>query len=120
MKYKVVGWLDLIFGLLGLVQQTIMLFVVYPKLNALYQDFYIGGKLPFFTRAYPYITVVLIILLAGIAYIGKKLAFEKSPNEKIFKLGLMALVAVFLFGGYYISSLIMSFVSPLYSITSQL
>ena len=114
------GWLDLTFGLLGLAQQIIMLFVVYPKLNSLYQDFYIGGKLPFFTRAYPYITVVMIILLAGIAYIGKKLAFEKSPSEKLFKWGLVALIVIFLFGGYYVSSLMMSFISPLYSITSQL
>lgn len=117
MKYKIVGWLDLILGSLGFVQQILMLFVVYPKLSTLYQEF--TAQLPWSTKAYPYLAGAIAIILALVAYTGAKLAFSKKPSEKLFKFGLAALFAILLLGGLYVSSAIFSIISPLYSLTSN-
>ncbi|OGC92473.1 hypothetical protein A3D85_03020 [Candidatus Amesbacteria bacterium RIFCSPHIGHO2_02_FULL_47_9] len=118
MKYKVVGWLDLIFGCLGLVQQIVMLFFIYPKLSSLYQDF--GAQLPFLTRVYPYLTAIAAVVLAGVVYIGARLVFGKLPNEKMFKLGVIALAVMFVLGGSYLASSLTSILSPIYGLSSNL
>lgn len=118
MKYKVIGWLDLIFGSLGFLQQILMLFVVYPKLSTLYQDF--GAQLPLSTKAYPYFAGAIAIILVLVAQTGAKLAFTKKPSERLFKLGLAALILIFLLGGLYVPSAIFSIISPIYSLTSTL
>jgi hypothetical protein len=116
MKYKVVGWLDIVFGMIGALQQSIMLFVVYPKMNNLYQDF--SGELPVQTKMFPYLTGLGIILFAGIAFLGMKLAFSKTSHEKLFKWGVGVLVGMLALGGIGIGFSIFSVIMPLYSITS--
>lgn len=116
MKYKVVGWLDLIFGSVGLIQQILMLFFVYPKLNTLYQDF--NAQLPLFTRIYPYLVVVAAIVSAGIIFLGMKLAFSKTPSNKLFKLGTITLIVILLLGILNIFSSMLSVISPIYSLSS--
>lgn len=116
MKYKVMGWLDLILGGLSFVQQAIMLFLVYPKMNVLYEGF--GADLPFFTKVYPYTTGILILVLAGVVWIGWKLAFSKVPDKKLFKAGVIALIFIILGWGYYFGSSIMSLIYPIYDISN--
>lgn len=118
MKYKIVGWINLILGSLLLLQQIGMLFLVYPKLSYLYKEF--GPDLPTSTKIYPYTTAVAIIFLSGVIWIGAKLAFNKIRSNNYFRLGITALVILFLFGGYYFSTQLLSVISPLYSITSNL
>lgn len=117
MKYKVVGWLDLIFGSLGLIQQILMLFFIYPKLSSLYQDF--GAQLPLTTKAYPYVSVVVALVLAVVVYVGARLIFSKVRDEKVFKVGIVALVVMLLLGGLFISSSVISAILPIYSLTSN-
>lgn len=117
MKYKVVGWLDIVFGSLGFIQQIIFLLFVYPKLSSLYQDF--GAQLPWYTRAYPYLVLIVAIILAGIVFIGSKLAFSKSPNEKLFKVGIVTLITIVLLGGIYLSLSLFSALSPIYGLSSD-
>lgn len=118
MKYKVVGWLDLVFGSLGFVQQVIMLLVVYPKMNTLYQDF--GVDLPIMSRMFPYATGGVILVLAGIGFVGGKLAFSKTPSEKIYVLGILALISILMGMGYYSSLIMKSLITPMYEVSAVL
>jgi len=118
MKYKIVGWINLVFGSLFLIQQVTMLFFVYPKLSYLYDEF--GADLPLSTRIFPYLTTFVILVLVVIVWIGAKLVSNKIPNDKFLKLGIAGLIVLFLFGGYYFSTQLLSIIFPLYSITSNL
>ncbi len=112
------GWLNLIFGGLGLLQQILMLFLVYPKLSGLYQDF--GADLPWLTRNFPIVTMAGIVFLAGVTYLGVKLAFDKAPQEKLFLAGLAGLAILFTIGGMYFGVTLVSVIGPIYSLTSNI
>src|SRR3989344_8188235 len=118
MKFKVVGWLDLVFGSLGLIQQILLLFFVYPKLTTLYQDF--QTRLPASTQIFPYLSLAVSLLLVLIVILGAKLAFGQKPAEKTFKLGVVALIAILILGGIYLSTSTLSLLSPIYSLSSDL
>ena len=115
MKFKVVGWLDLVFGSLGLIQQILLLFFVYPKLTTLYQDF--QTRLPASTQIFPYLSLAVSLLLVLIVILGAKLAFGQKPAEKTFKLGVVALIAILILGGIYLSTSTLSLLSPIYSLS---
>lgn len=117
MKYKIIGWLDLVIGSLGLLHQVVMLTIVYPKLNLLYQDF--GVQLPAMTKIYPYITLMLVLILAAIVFIGVKLVFGKSPTKTQYIAGIIALIAMILGMGMMSYLAILSVVSPIYNLTDQ-
>lgn len=117
MKYILVGWANLIIGGLGLLWQTIMLVAVYPKMNSLYKD--VGAELPLSTMTFPYWNGVVIIFLVGVVYVGSKLAFAKNPSKGIFKWGIVALVVMFIMGGYFASVSLISIISPIYSVTGN-
>jgi len=116
-KYKIIGWINLILGSLFLLQQIGMLFFVYPKLNNLYGEF--GGDLPLSTKIYPYTTTAAIIFLSGVIWIGARLVFNKYSSHKPLILGIFGFIILFLFGGYYFSTQFLSIISPLYSLTSS-
>jgi hypothetical protein len=113
-KYKVIGWLDLILGGLGCGQQVIMLFLVYPKLEYLYQGMEV--ELPFITRAYPYLTGAGVLFLAGTGLLGAKLVFGSEPGEKLYKLGVALFAGLLILGGLYFSATLRSLIEPLYTL----
>lgn len=117
MRYKLVGWLNLVFGFLGLIYQVAMLFFVYPKLNSLYQD--LDVQLPFTTKLYPFITLISIVVLAAVTAIGAKLITDKTPQEKLYKLGLIALLAFLFLASIFTYTAVYSLVKPLYDLTSN-
>jgi len=108
----------MILGGLGLVQQVVMLVFVYPKLKYLYQDF--GAELPWMTRNFPQVTMVMIAILAVITYLGVKLAFGKTHTEGWFVVGLVALFAVLAILGSFVGLSVVSIVGPIYNLTSNI
>lgn len=115
MNSKIIGRLDIVFGSFGLLFPVVGL-LIYPKLGLLYQEF--GNELPFFTRAFPYLTVFITVILIGVIYVGAKLAFTKSPGKKMYKLGLFGLIATLILAILYVPLMLTSLIFPIYSLTS--
>lgn len=115
-KYKIVGIVNLLLGLVGVLIQLNTLLFAYPKLFSLYKDF--NAKLPFSAQIYPYIQVAILLVLAVIAFVGVKLILSKNPNKKLFAVGIISLIVIlsliFLNYVYFLSGL----VTPLHSLKS--
>lgn len=118
MKYKIIGWLDMVLGGLGFILQTVNLLVVYPKMKVLYGE--LGKNTPSSTQMYPFTTSITILALAVVVWLGWRLAFGKNPNDKLFKWGMLALAAVLLGMGYIMAYSTMSLVEPIYNISNGL
>lgn len=116
MKYKVVGVLDILLSSLFLVSQLGIVFFVYPKMSQMYSEFNLD--LPFITRYFYFFSILFIILYVCIFIVGIKLV--KSPNQKLFVVGLFSLVVMLLFSGYFIATSILGAITPLYNLSSSL
>jgi len=112
--YKIIGILDIILGSIFSIFELILLFIVYPKLQVLYEGF--DAELPTTTKLAPYIMFVILIIFLSIVFIGVKLL--KSPTDKLSKLGLIGFIVLILISGYFTAASILSVINPIYHLTT--
>lgn len=93
-KYKIVGIVNLLLGLVGILIQLEILLFVYPKLVSLYRDF--NAEVPFSTQVYPYIQIAITVVLFVVVIVGVELTLTKNPNKKLFIAGIVSLTAILL------------------------
>ena len=115
-KYKIVGIVNLLLGLVGIIIQLNTLLFIYPKLFSLYKDF--NAELPLSTQTYPYIQIAIMLILAVIAFVGVKLILSKNPNKKLFVAGLISLIVILLLIFLNYISFLSGLVTPLYNLKS--
>ena len=115
-KYKVVGILDIVFSSLFLITQLGLIFFVYPKMYQLYSKFNV--QLPFITRYFYFFSFAFILIYLTIFVVGIKLL--KSQNQKLFVLGVIALVMMFVFSGYFIVTSVLGAINPIYDLSNNL
>jgi len=114
MKYKLVGWADMITGGVGGLQQLAMIAVVYPKMVRLYGE--LGASLPWYGRVMPYVSMGAVIYLGGLTVLGAKLVFDKSPKEGWWLAGLAGLAIAVGAAGLLMTVSVMGTVAPIYKL----
>ena len=115
-KYKVVGVVNLLFGVFQIIYPLLVIFFTLPRLTELYSELNIQG--------YSFISTYLIIgfvMLIGIGnfFFGLNLISKSEKKEKYFKYALMLIIASFLFVGILFNLASLSTILPIYNLTSQ-
>jgi hypothetical protein len=80
---------------------------------SLYQDF--GSQLPLMTRYFPLFSVIFLMIFFGVVFVGIKLL--KKPTMNLYLIGIIALVIMLIFAGYWIGMSVLSIIMPLYMVT---
>lgn len=116
-KYKIVGFFNILFGLIYFIVPVSYLFLVVPKLYQIYSYFnskpnlfiiYLFGGIP--------IVISLLSLLIGVRIFSK----DEKVREKYFVYGLIFFGLLWIISGLIIASLSFSVLYPLYNLSSQL
>ena len=116
-KYKIVGLINLLFGLLQLFLPIMLWVSVIPKLTEIYSNFQVNNQ-PNLTLLFGALILLFIFGLTNI--ILGVMGFKKiKEKEKIFQYGIMVAVVTFFLMGALVSFLVSSIISHLYNITSQ-
>ncbi|MBI2028893.1 hypothetical protein HYT02_00555 [Candidatus Gottesmanbacteria bacterium] len=114
-KYKIVGFFNILFGLILFFVPLTYLLLVIPKINELYADF---GTKPNLLPIYATGSVPLFIGLLTI-FIGSKLFSSQAKiREKYFLYVLISLI-LWIIGGLIVGFLTLSIPFTLYNLTSQ-
>lgn len=116
MKYKIVGYIDIILSFLFGVSQVLLLIFVYPKMLRLYSD--LNVQLPPATKNVFPIGLMFTVIYLCIFLIGLKLL--KKPDRLTFILGIIAALIMILFGGYFSAISVMSVIGPAYNMTAEI
>lgn len=116
-KPKLVGWLNIVFGLFGALQQGVLLFVTYPRLISMYQDF--GADLPLSITLAPLFMGFMLLLSLGVTFIGIRLVFCPQSGQKLYKMGLVSLAILLILGGFHLAVSIPALIMPMYRITGN-
>jgi hypothetical protein len=114
--YRLVGMLNLLLGVLTLPIPAITLLVVIPKMQLLYREFNADYQINFIT-AYALQGALVLLALINIA-IGVKNLTGTSP--KYIKTGILCAAGTLLLGVLLGTVSYLSFVTPIYSLTSSL
>ncbi len=115
MKYRLIGAFNLLSGILQILLPALMLFFTIPRLNSLYSqaNFDVSS---YITRAYIFGGLIILMGLANL-FSGFKLF--SAQKEKYFNFALIVLVLTFVLGGYFISSMVLSIILPIYKLTTS-
>ena len=117
-KYKLVGFINLFIGLLGVFFTSYYLLIVTTKLNKLYTDF--GVVQNIISTQY---IILFVIFVIGIIYmfVAYSLLNKNLVNKELFfRIGLVLLILSFISVPLIIGLLMMSTILPIYSITTSL
>lgn len=115
-KYKIVGFFNILFGLIYFFVPLIYLLLVVPKLAEIYKDFSVKPDflIVYLTGGFSIILGLLSLLL------GFKLFSSEAKNkQKYFTIALILLLLVWILGGIITSFLVLSVLLPIYNLTSQ-
>jgi hypothetical protein len=116
-KYKIVGIIDLFFGIPQFLISIIFPLSVFPKLSQMYADFNVNSQLNL-TSGYVVALLIFIIAITNI-FLGIKGLTISKEKEKYFKYGIISAVATFFLTGILVAILNFSIISPIYNLTSQ-
>ena len=116
-KYKIVGIVDLFFGIPQLLISIVFPLSVFPKLSQMYSDFNVNSQLNL-TSGYIVVMLILIIAITNL-FLGVKGFTETKEKDKYFKYGIISAVATFFLTGILVAILNFSIISPIYNLTSQ-
>lgn len=116
-KYKIIGVVNLLFGIFQVVCPLFIIFITLPRLTAMYSEFNVQGA--FLTPTYLILGVVMLIGIGNL-FFGFSLVSKSEKKEKYFKYALMLIIASFLFGGILFSIASLSTILPIYNLTSHL
>jgi hypothetical protein len=116
-KYKIVGIIDLFFGISQLLISIIFPLSIFPKLSQIYADFNVNSQLNL-TSGYIVVLLIFIIAITNIL-LGVKGFTMSKEKEKYFKYGIISAVATFFLTGILVAILSFGVMSPIYNLTSQ-
>lgn len=115
-KYKIVGIINILFGIPQLLISSLPLFIV-PKLSSLYTDFNVKSQQNFISG---YIVAILIFAMAMInLFLGVKGFTKSKKKEKYFKYGIISASVTFFLTGILVLVMVSTVILPIYSLTSQ-
>ena len=115
MKYKVVGLMNLSFGIVQAAFPVVVYYAVIPRLYTMYAEM---NSIP---PKYDLINAGLVFLLIyGLVnvFVGLMLILGKGNLDKLLKIGVILFVANFIFGGLISGLLMIGIIAPIYSIGS--
>lgn len=116
-KYKIVGIINLFFGISLFLMSIFFLLSVFPKLSQMYADFNVSSQLNLMSG---YIVVLLIFIIAIMnLFLGAKGLTVSKEKEKYFKYGIISIVTTFFLMGILVAILNFSIISPVYNLTPQ-
>lgn len=115
MKYKIIGAIDCLVGVLVFLQSASFLFFVLPKMNTLYREADIVRNQPLSS----YILSIVMLLL-GAAGIFLGYTQFTSNKQKYIKWALVIPVILILGLIFYISQIITSVINPIYNLTNSI
>jgi hypothetical protein len=113
MKYKIVGLLNLSFGIVQAAFPVVVYYAVIPRLYKMYTEM---DAVP---PRYDLINIGMIFLLVyGLInfLVGLKLILGKGSMDKLFKIGVVLFVVNFVLGGLVSGLLMIGVIAPIYSI----
>ncbi len=116
-KYKIVGIIDLILGILQLLFSIVIPLSVFSTLRQLYYAINTHYQMNLMNV---YVIVTLILLMAALnLFLGAKGLTGSKEKERYFKYGIISAVTTLFLTGILGSILIFSIISPIYNLTSQ-
>ena len=92
-KYKIVGLVDLLVGLIALVIPSIILFSVLPKALEVYQDF---GASYSPTLTYSGFVVVFLISVVNLFFSFKLFRHQGKNGDRYYNLGIISAIVTFI------------------------
>jgi hypothetical protein len=113
MKYKIVGILNLLFGIVQISFPVALYFFIIPRVMEAYKSFAVE---------YPYPSSLYYILFFLMAYglanviIGILLLIGKGNQQRLFRLGVILFFSNFVVGGLVNGILMISVLSPIYNL----
>lgn len=116
-KYKIVGIIDLFFGISQFLISIIFPLSVFPELSKMYADFNVNSQLNF-TSGYIVVMFILIIAVTNL-FLGVKGFTKTNEKDKYFRYGIISVVVTFFLTGILVAILNFSIISPIYNLTSQ-
>jgi len=115
-KYKIVGIIDLILGILQLLFSIVIPLSVFSTLRQLYYAINTHYQMNLMNV---YVIVTLILLMAALnLFLGAKGLTGSKEKERYFKYGIISAVATLFLTGILGSILISSIISPIYNLGS--
>lgn len=111
-RYKIIGSLNLLFGIFSSIFSLFDIFIIIPKLNSVSQEFETKS---ISTTVYLFPTIILLIGLINL-FIAWKLI--KNKQKKYFFLGILSLILGISTLGILIGASVLSTLLPLYNLTS--
>jgi membrane protein implicated in regulation of membrane protease activity len=117
-KYKVMGLINLIFGIMLLIISPIFPSFIIPGLGEMYEGMEIDLQLPLIGV---YVATALIFVSAIInLFVGIKGITKNNNKDKYFNYGIIAALISFFLPGVLAVILNFSVIYPIYNITSQI
>ncbi len=115
MRYKILGLINLVLGLVQSGSSLVYYFIIIPKLMKMYEDFSVG------TKPDPNLLHrgLFILLLLGLINLSFALANFFSPRKLFFWLGVLAAVVSLLAAVSYFRFAALSVLFPIYNLTSN-
>lgn len=118
-KYKVIGILDILIGLMLVVYPLVVVLFILPKLSALYWEVGVNVFSNMFITQI--LSAVVLILGAASLCIGfKLLSSSGASKEKYFTYGIIFLILALVLGSFLIALSTISTILPIYDLTSSL
>jgi hypothetical protein len=115
MKYKVVGILLVIFGLIQAAVPVVQILFIIPKLNTLIEQSSFASNY----TVYSYVFSGLLVIAALLnLYLGRSMF--SNIKEKYYRFGLISLIITFIFTGIIFTLMVGSTINIIYSISYQL
>lgn len=116
-KYKIVGIINLFFGVTNFAVSVFFPLSVFPKLSRVYSDVNVSSQ-PNLTSGYIVVILFLIIAITNL-FLGVKGFTGTKEKEKYFKYGIISAIATFFMTGILVAILNLTTVSQIYDLTSQ-
>lgn len=115
-KYKIVGIVNLIAGVIQIIFSLLFLLSTLPKLASIYSN--INKEGPSYPAAYLMFGLIILLGIASLVA-GFKLMRGYENREKYLKFGLALIIIAVSLSGFLVSVAVVSIIMPLYSLTSE-